>query len=165
MIPDIKKILYATDLSDNARHAYGYAVSIANRFGAEITVLHVIEELSQQLSFQMVDLLGEEKWQELQKSRSQEVIGSIRKKLEAFCKDMDTQNASCPFAVSEIKVIFGNPVEEIINESNAAPYDLVVMGTYGHGVLAGAMMGSTAMRVVRRSVVPVTVVRLPKNKS
>ncbi|MFZ3047102.1 MAG: universal stress protein [Desulfatirhabdiaceae bacterium] len=164
MIPDIKKILYATDLSDNARHAYGYAASIANRFGAEITVLHVIEELSQQLSFQMVDLLGEEKWQELQKSRSQEVVGSIRKKLDAFCRDMDTQNAACPFAVSEIKVIFGNPVEEIINESNAAPYDLVVMGTYGHGVLAGAMMGSTAMRVVRRSVVPVTVVRLPKNK-
>lgn len=164
MIPDIKKILYATDLSDNARHAYGYAASIANRFGAEITVLHVIEELSQQLSFQMVDLLGEDKWQELQKSRSQEVIGSIRKKLDAFCKDMDTRNAACPFAVSEIKVIFGNPVEEIINESNAAPYDLVVMGTYGHGVLAGAMMGSTAMRVVRRSVVPVTVVRLPKNK-
>ena len=165
MIPDIKKILYATDLSDNARHAYGYAASIANRFGAEITVLHIIEELSQQLSFQMVDLLGEEKWQELQKSRSQEAAGTIRKKLEAFCRDMDTQNAACPFAVSEIKVIFGNPVEEIINESNAAPYDLVVMGTYGHGVLAGAMMGSTAMRVVRRSVVPVTVVRLPKNKS
>ncbi|MGD9974870.1 MAG: universal stress protein [Desulfatirhabdiaceae bacterium] len=165
MIPDIKKILYATDLSDNARYALGYAASIANRFDAKITVLHVIEEISQQLSFQMVDLLGEEKWQELQKSRSQEIVQSIRKKIEVFCSDMDTQNSQCPFVISEIKVVFGHPVEEIISESTSAPYDLVVMGTHGHGVLAGAMLGSTAMRVVRRSVVPVTVVRLPKIKS
>jgi nucleotide-binding universal stress UspA family protein len=163
MIPDIKKILYATDLSDNARYALGYAVSIANRFDAKITVLHVIEEISQQLSFQMVDLLGEEKWQELQKSRSQETVQTLRNKIEVFCRD--AQNSQCPLVISEIKVVFGHPVEEIISESTSAPYDLVVMGTHGHGVLAGAMLGSTAMRVVRRSVVPVTVVRLPKIKS
>jgi hypothetical protein len=30
-IPDIKKILYATDLSENARHAFTYAVSVAHQ--------------------------------------------------------------------------------------------------------------------------------------
>ena len=27
---EVKKILYATDLSENARHAFAYAVSLAN---------------------------------------------------------------------------------------------------------------------------------------
>jgi hypothetical protein len=31
---DVKKILYATDLSENARFAYAYAVSLANLYGA-----------------------------------------------------------------------------------------------------------------------------------
>jgi len=42
MLPEIRKILYATDLSENARHAFGYAVSLANRYGAGITIMHVL---------------------------------------------------------------------------------------------------------------------------
>jgi len=40
----IKKILYATDLSETAVHAFSYAVSLANMYGAGITILHVLTE-------------------------------------------------------------------------------------------------------------------------
>jgi nucleotide-binding universal stress UspA family protein len=40
MLPEIKKILYATDLSENARYAARYAVALAERFNAEITTMH-----------------------------------------------------------------------------------------------------------------------------
>ena len=43
-IVDIKRILYATDLSENARYAMAYAVSLANTYCAQITILHVIDE-------------------------------------------------------------------------------------------------------------------------
>ena len=46
MVPEIKKILFTTNLSPNSRHAFDYAVSVANRYGAVITVLHVMEEVS-----------------------------------------------------------------------------------------------------------------------
>ena len=46
MVPEIKKILFPTNLSRSARHAFEYAVSIANRYGATITLLHVMEEVS-----------------------------------------------------------------------------------------------------------------------
>ncbi|MCJ7830621.1 MAG: universal stress protein [Desulfobacterales bacterium] len=36
------------------------------------------------------------------------------------------------------------------------------MGSHGHGGLVGAVMGSTAQRVLRRSKIPVLVVRLPE---
>jgi len=162
MIPEIKKILFATDLSENARFAFGYAASLANRYGAQIVILHVVEEISQQMHLQIEDLLGMEKWQELQRTRNKEVVEILVRKIEAFCVDTAAADESCPFRVKDVKVRNGHPVEEIIAESIASDYDVIVMGTHGHGILAGAMMGSTAMRVVRRSHVPVLVIRLPK---
>ena len=41
----INKILYATDLSESAVHAFSYAVSLANMYGAGITILHVLAEI------------------------------------------------------------------------------------------------------------------------
>lgn len=163
MIPEIKKILYATDMSVNARFAFGYAASLANRYDAQIVILHVTEEFSSQMNAQVADLLGVEKWQELQRTRKKEVSETLVKKLEAFCTDTAALDKACPFAVTDIKVRNGHPVEEIIAESTSSDYDVIVMGTHGHGILAGAMMGSTAMRVVRRSHVPVMVIRLPKS--
>lgn len=164
MFPEIKKILYATDLSENAKYAFGYAASFSNRFDAAITVFHVIEELNPQITFQMMDLLGDEKWREIQGARKLEAGELIRRRLEDFCKKEGEQDIACSFLVKEIKIAMGHPVEEIIEEAHHGGYDLVVMGTHGHGILAGAMMGSTAMRVLRRSRIPVTVVRLESKK-
>lgn len=162
MIPEIKTILYATDLSENSQYAFGYAVSLANRYDAKIVVLHVIEDISHQMNMQVADLLGAEKWQKLQRTRKKEVVEIMVHKIDVFCKETAAADQSCPFTVTDIKVRNGHPVEEIIAESIASDYDVVIMGTHGHGILAGAMMGSTAMRVVRRSHVPVMVIRLPK---
>jgi nucleotide-binding universal stress UspA family protein len=162
MIPEIKNILYTTDLSENARFAFGYAVSLANRYDARIVVLHVIEDISYQMEAQVADLRGAEKWRELQGTRKKKVVETLVHKTEAFCAETAAAHESCPFTITDIKVRNGHPVEEIIAESVASDYDVIVMGTHGHGILAGAMMGSTAMRVVRRSHVPVMVIRLPK---
>ena len=62
----------------------------------------------------------------------------------------------------EILVERGNPVEVILRVAKEKSCDLIVMGTHGRGSLADAMMGSTARRVIRRSVKPVLVVRLPE---
>jgi nucleotide-binding universal stress UspA family protein len=45
MIPQIKKILYATDLSKNSAYAYRYTVDLAQRHDAGIVILHVIEPI------------------------------------------------------------------------------------------------------------------------
>ena len=45
MLPQIKNILYATDLSDNARHALAYAASLAHRYGAKMIILHLLDEI------------------------------------------------------------------------------------------------------------------------
>jgi len=46
MIPEIKKILYTTDLSQNSAYAFRYAVNSAKKHDASITILHVVEEMA-----------------------------------------------------------------------------------------------------------------------
>jgi nucleotide-binding universal stress UspA family protein len=46
MLPKIQKILYATDLSDNSKRAFGYAASAAQSFDAQLIVVHVVEPIN-----------------------------------------------------------------------------------------------------------------------
>ncbi len=162
MIPDIKKILYATDLSENARFAFGYAASIAFKYGAEITILHVLEEVSPGSAIRLAYILGEERVQELQEKNRSEVVAIIRGRLEKFCDEMAAELEECPFQLSEILFERGNTAQEIIKQSEKGNFDLIVMGSHGHSVLSDAMMGNTARRVVRNCSRPVLVIRLPK---
>ena len=43
MIPQIKKILYATDLTKNSTYAFYYAIDLARKHDARIIILHCVE--------------------------------------------------------------------------------------------------------------------------
>ena len=162
MIPKIKKILYSTDLSENARYSFGYAASLANCYGAGITILHVLEDVSAYQDSLVINVIGEQKWDELRKNNEQVVLDTIKERLEKFCEDVSHELPACPFITDDIIVKIGNPVEEILQEGENSGCDMIVMGARGHGVLANAMMGSTSRRVLRRCKKPVLVVRLPE---
>jgi len=162
MIPEIRKILYTTDLSENARYAFEYAVSLANRYGAGITLLHVLEDMSPYRDSLMMNILGEEKWKGLMETNKEKILQGLKNELEKFCDSVHAQLPACPFITDDIVVKIGNPVEAILEQAEKSDCDLVVMGTHGHGILGDAMIGSVSRRVLRRSKKPVLVVRLPQ---
>ena len=162
MIPEIKKILYATDLSENAKHAFAYAAILANRFDAKITVIHVIETISTNAELQIVEYLGKDRWKEIQKNNKQQYIENTKKSLNNFCEEMSSSSPSCPFLIDEIIVKEGLPVEEILKVVDSKNCDMVVMGTHGYGIIANALLGSNARHIVRRCKKPVLVIRLPE---
>lgn len=162
IIPDIKKILYATDLSENSRHAFAYAAGIANRYGAGVTILFVIEELSRYTTDLISVFAGDEEWEKIRKRKEQEVIDIIKKRIENFCAQASSELPECPFIAEKILVKVGVPSSVIIKEAHNGEYQMVVMGTQGHSTLLDAMMGSTVRRVLRRCKKPVLTVRLPE---
>ena len=162
MIPEIKKILYTTDLSQYARYAFSYAASIANRYGASVTILHVLEDLSPNTTSLVISMMGEKEWVELRNRNEKEVLDKIQIRLTQFCDEVQAEMPACPFITDNVMVKIGNPVDEILQEVEDKGYDMVVMGAHGHSALANALMGSTSRRVVRRCKTPVLVVRLPK---
>ena len=171
MIPDIKKILFTTDLTKNARQAYQYALCIANRFDAALTILYVMEEPSVSYSESLKGFLGDDRWQRVQTSHEEHarnvLIGKrqeaivIKEALGEFSEDF-TKNLSQTGPVSsEIVVTRGNVVNEILSEAQTCACDLIVMGYHLRGKLKEAILGSTSRRILRRSNIPVMLVRLP----
>jgi nucleotide-binding universal stress UspA family protein len=165
MIPDIKKILYATDLSENARHAFGYAVTIANRHDARITVLHVVEELSSFARSMVADMMGEKRLAEAKKEKEKEIISDLKDRLVAFCTEVRHEQPSCPFVVDNTIVVTGHPVDRIVQQAEKMDADLIIIGSHGRGGIADVTLGSTSRRVLRRCAMPVLVVRLQEDKT
>jgi nucleotide-binding universal stress UspA family protein len=148
---DVKKILYATDLSENARFAFAYAVSLANLYGAKIALLHVLPEVSELMEKHVIGYIDANQWEAIKNQHFDEVK-------EALIAERNDHPAVDDIIVER----GGNPVEEILKQSMELNCDLIVLGTHGIGSLEDAMIGSTARRVVRRSTIPVLVVRLPE---
>jgi nucleotide-binding universal stress UspA family protein len=165
----IKKILYATDLSESAVHAFSYAVSLANLYGAGITILHVLAEFPGE-EF-IVNMINTNTWEEIKsrhytKARDQ-LIGkkrgdvALKEVLEAFSEEAQADGDDQAFVTDEILIESGSPAEVIVETAKKLSCDLIVMGTHGHGAIAEVLIGSTAKWVVRRSPIPVLVIRLP----
>ena len=163
MIPEIKKILYTTDLSETSNYAFSYAASVANRYDASINILYVIKDVTRSSEDLISNVIGEEKWKEILGRNKMEIIDKIRKRLEAFCEETRNEMSGCPFLVEKILVELGNPVDEIVQEAAKEEYDVVIMGAHGHGAIAGTVIGSVSRRVLRRTSKPVLVIRLPDN--
>jgi nucleotide-binding universal stress UspA family protein len=64
----------------------------------------------------------------------------------------------------ETVVTRGSVVDEILAESRDRGCDLIVMGYHVRGKLEEAVLGSTTRRVLRRSKIPVMLVRLPETE-
>ena len=94
---DIKRILYATDLSENARYAMAYAVSMANAYCAQIVILHVIDETPDFVDAHVIGYIGANEWEEIKKRNIDEarevLIGKkrdntmIHEVLDRFCEN------------------------------------------------------------------------------
>ena len=65
MLPEIKKILYTTDLAPNSRAAFHYAAAVAAKHNAGLVILHVREEVSPSATTHLQGFLGEDRWREL----------------------------------------------------------------------------------------------------
>ncbi len=166
---DVKKILYATDLSENARFAYAYAASLAELYGAQITLMHVLPELSELMDKHIVGYIDADRWEKIKAQHFDEAREALIGKRKDHLAVHDVLQQFSEAATDgedggsdQVIVERGNPVEKIIEHSEKEKFDLIVMGTHGHGTLEDAMIGSTARRVVRRSQIPVLVVRLPE---
>ena len=164
MVPEIKKILYTTDMSDTSNYAFSYAASLANRYEALITIFHVLKDPMPTSENLVTNVLGEKKWLETLDRNKTEVVEKIRSRLEKLCQETKDELSSCPFLMEEVIVKVGNPVKLILQEVDNKNYDMVIMGAHGHSAFAGAVMGSVSRRVLRRSKTPVLVVRLPEGE-
>jgi nucleotide-binding universal stress UspA family protein len=160
MIPQIKKILYATDLSKNSSYAFLYATDLARRHDAGIIILHIIEPIPRYVEAEVGITV------EMKRKQQDEVVEDMKKLLLGFCEKAEAQiGPPCVGLVFKILVLRGHPPEEILNAADEEGCDVIVLGTHGKGFLRQTFLGSVAGSVLERSRKPIFVIPLPSEKT
>ena len=158
-IPQIKKILYATDLSKNSSYAFLYAIDVAKKNDARIIILHAIEPIPPYVEAQATIT------EAFKKKQHEEIVESMKRQLQGFCKKAEAEiGPPCVSLVSKILVPVGHPPEEILNAANEEGCDVIVLGTHGKGFLAHTFLGSVSNAVLHRTQKPVFIIPLPSEK-
>ena len=140
------KILLPSDFSDCSAEAARAARRLAERFGARLLVLHVLDEPAA-----LDPMFRGEVPLELLRGRMEQYA---REGMEAF---LAAHLQGVPGV--ETRIASGVPFREILREAREAGADLIVIGTHGRTGVEHVIFGSTAEKVVRMAPCPVLTVR------
>jgi nucleotide-binding universal stress UspA family protein len=165
MIPRIKNILYATDLSRNSAYAFRYAVNSAQKHDAKIHILHVIEALPSAAEGLLTQFIGEEKLRQMRKEMGEDILGRIRERLRQFAERELKRDPETLKKVVSIDVVYGNPAAEILRKVEEMNADIVILGTHGKGLIRHAFLGSVSEQVLHRIRKPVFIIPLPEGET
>ncbi len=140
---EIKKILFPIDLSDNSGKVFPYVLSLSEKYGADICLLHVVEDFAKWGGGIYIPHIPLEQYRE-------DALKGAERALKDLC---ERQLQKYPHF--QTKIVYGDPAQEILKTVASENIDLVVMGTHGRKGLENIVFGSVARYVVRRSPVPV----------
>jgi nucleotide-binding universal stress UspA family protein len=160
LIPQIKKILFATDLSKNSAYAFYYAIHMAKRDDAKIVILHAIEPIPpMMISFKDFE-------QKVAKDRWEETVQKFKERIQDISVKVDARmGISSVDLISNILIRLGHPVEEILKVADEEDCDVIVLGTHGKGFLEQTFLGSVSSSVLLRTRKPVFIIPLPSEKT
>jgi len=141
----MRKVLVPIDFAEASDAALVYGRNLATTFGADLHVLHVMDNLF--LRPMANDPAAIE-------------TGIAHCLAERITAD-DRQNLGGVAVMRKSDA----PAEEIVRYAEREHIDLIVMGTQGRGKVAHLLMGSVAQKVVRTAPCPVLTVRHPERES
>jgi nucleotide-binding universal stress UspA family protein len=132
----LSRILFCTDFSENSERALNYAISATAEYAAELTLLHVLEEISTS-------------------AKAEEARATATEQLDTLIPQEARKTLKIKTAVR-----IGKPYRQIIQLAMEAQIDMVVMGVRGRGALDLAVFGSTTYRVIQLGPCPVLAVHV-----
>ena len=139
----MKKIILASDYSDTAGSALDYAVALANKFGARLSLVSAVNEPYSAAAGALVSIT-EKIREEAHETLSREA-DRVRGRLTGS-------------ATVDTHTVDGAPGSTIPRVAAAKGYDLIVTGTHGSSDARELFTGSVANALIKHSEIPVLVV-------
>ena len=141
-----KRILCPVDFSPSALQALGFALDLARQAGGLVTLLHVIEWLSEDEPPTSAHFNLPEFHNHMVNDAQQRLRSLVADESRAWCEIDDM-------------IVSGRAHREILRAARARSADLIVMGAQGRGGVGLVLFGSTTQQVVRSAACPVLTVR------
>lgn len=144
---EIKKILCPTDFSEPSFKAVREAGDLAEKFSAELILLHVVSPVPVPSSTTPPSGFNVALYQEELKKSAED---SIKETAEKYVPEQVHYTG---------KIIHGSPAERITKTAEEEDCDMIVIATHGLTGIKHLVFGSVAEKVVRTSAVPVLSIR------
>lgn len=138
----MKRFLVAVDGSEGSKAAVDEAIALARDLDASLTFVSVRRPPSSVLGHPYYD------------RQLSPGLGHAR---QAIAEAVETAKAAGVDSTGEI--FEGNAADEIVSLADNRDADLVIVGSRGHGALAGALLGSVSREIVQHASVPVLVAK------
>lgn len=140
----LRRILVPVDFSKNARRALRLAMPLAEKFGARITMLHVVKPMLYPTEMATVV------------TSVQDTVNATRQHLVELGQKLVPKKLR-----GEMIVCSGQPYFEIAQIARELQADLIVLTMQAHTGIKRILVGGTAEQVVRHAPCPVLTVRIP----
>jgi len=161
------RILVPTDFSPRSEQAWSAAQRLAAPLGAELVLLHVLDEADLLRSLEPEERRAEA-WSQHSAGELNIAPGPRASEspmtAQKWAEEQLEQRASSPRVAGltvQTVVRAGDPRREIIAAVKAVGADLIVLSTHGRGGVGRLVYGSVADPVIRAAPCPVLVVRQP----
>ncbi|ASJ02350.1 universal stress protein [Thermococcus profundus] len=150
-----RKVLFPTDFSDGAEKAAKRFEKVNEVPVGEVILLHVIDEGTIEDLMNGYSLLYENEELEL-KDVEEKLREKVMEKLQAKVEDVKRV-----FKTEKVKPVvrFGVPWEEIVKVAEEEDVSLILLPTHGKLGFSKELLGSTAMRVVKKTFRPVLLLK------
>ncbi len=141
------RILCAHDGSPGSQAGVAYAAALAERAGARLTLVSVVETVPHDGDFTGPEFRA---FRELRQQHATEALdAALSPEVRSRCHVED-------------RIVYGKPSQQILAVAQQLRPDVIVMGVQGRGALDLMVFGSTVNEVVRQAEHPVLTVRLPR---
>jgi nucleotide-binding universal stress UspA family protein len=141
-----RHMLAPTDFSEYSKQAVASALELAKKFGAKLSILHVVELPPYPVEGYVPPSLTSTFLEDLERQATQDLAQVV------------PEAESAGIEVARL-VTVGSPYRKIIDMAEAEQVDLIVMATAGRTGFSRLVMGSIAERVVRTASCPVLTIR------
>ena len=132
----LHRVIFCMDFSDPARRALEYALSVAAEYDAQITLLHVLEDV--------------------------QTLANINEAVAAAARQLDKLIPPEAASAKKVKTVvrIGRAYEQIIQHASEIRADLLIMAVRGRNALDLAVFGSTTYRAIQLGSCSVLAVRV-----
>lgn len=149
----LKQIVCATDFSETSYRAVATACDLADKFDAELHILHVVHDLAAELPYYGEGLVFPGYLEKIGE-RQEELEAAAFTRMKELVGEEFVDSHRVAFAVE-----LGKPFLEIIRFAKSVNADLIVMGTHGRGAIKHMFLGSVAEKVVQKAPCAVLTIR------
>ncbi|TWI53464.1 nucleotide-binding universal stress UspA family protein [Pseudomonas duriflava] len=160
----IQSILCATDLGIYSSSVLQHALCLARAHQAKLYVVHAVEPLGLFADSVLQTYVDTPTLKELREQGFTTVLQSIERKVMECLRD-EMGDAHQDFdRIRLVRVIKGDPVQVILEQSHDLAVDLLVIGSHSHASSWGTPLGRTAGKILQAAEVPVYLVPMLQHR-